>query len=124
MATTFFTFQTIQETKKKLLKMISSIRNYFTVKNYQSEVSTSTIEPWERVLFSKFLFLFFLINFSIYFEVEFLTNFSFLFLSLSFLLDSVIAMSITLFMYTAFANFPEQNFNFHHSIGDYHSFCL
>jgi hypothetical protein len=34
--------------------MISNIRNYFTVKNYQTDVSTSTIEPWERVLFSKF----------------------------------------------------------------------
>ncbi|GBB99887.1 hypothetical protein RclHR1_03670007 [Rhizophagus clarus] len=69
--------------------MISYIRNYLTVKNYQNDVSTSSIEPWERVLF-----------------------------------NSVIVLSITLFMYTAFANFPEQNFNFHYSIGDYHSFCL
>ncbi|RIA95149.1 hypothetical protein C1645_758321 [Glomus cerebriforme] len=69
--------------------MISYIRNYFALKSYQHDISTSAIEPWERVLF-----------------------------------NSVIVLSITLFMYTAFANFPEQSLNFAGNLGDYHSFCL
>ncbi|CAG8527715.1 6625_t:CDS:2 [Funneliformis caledonium] len=37
--------------------MISQIRNYLAVKRYQSEVSTSSVEPWERALFNSAIIL-------------------------------------------------------------------